>query len=211
MAINALRLTAIVSAPASIGLSLFAKPILELIFSGEDKAIAAASPWLMILGLSVAASCFITVGNAILQSYGKAHIPLFSMAAGMVVKMGVAWFLIGNPRIGLIGAPVGTLVCDLIINSINFYFIGKHLPCLPILSGVLLRPFLSAAVSISLSRVVYNALSLKIEEGRIATLLSIALAALLYLIFVIISGAVVKDDLSVFSRRGKVKNTENCI
>ena len=205
-ATNALRLTALVSAPASLGLSLFARPILELIFSGEESAIAVAEPLLVILGLSVIASCFITVGNAILQSYGKAHIPLISMAVGTLLKIAVAWILIGEENVGLVGAPIGTLVCDLVINSVNFYFIGKHLPRLPILSGVLLRPFLSAAVSVSLSRVVYNVLSVRMGESRSITLVSIALAAILYLILALISGAVAKEDIAIISPSRKAKN-----
>lgn len=206
-ATNALRLTALISAPASVGLALFARPVLGLIFSGEDNAIAEASPLLTILGLSVVASCFITVGNAILQSYGKAHIPLISMAVGTALKIGVAWVLIGNPKVGLIGAPIGTLICDIVINSVNFYFIGKHLPSLPILTGALLRPLLSAAVSVSVSRVIYNVLSAKMGEGSAVTLVSISLAAAVYLFLALISGAVVKDDLAIIPILKKAKKT----
>ena len=206
-ATNALRLTALISAPASVGLTLFAQPVLELIFSGEENAIAYASPLLMILGFSVMASCFITVGNAILQSYGKAHIPLVSMGVGTALKIAVAWILIGNPNFGLIGAPIGTLVCDIVINSVNFYFIGKHLPKLPIFTGVLLRPFLSAAVSVSVSRVIYNVLSLKLGENRAVTLVSIVIAVALYLFLALISGAVVKDDLMIISFGRNAKKT----
>ena len=193
---DALRLTVLISTPASLGLVLFSKPILELIFSGEDAAIALAAPLLSCLGLSVTLSCLITVENAILQSYGKAHIPLVSMVVGSTVKMAVAYFLIGNPNIGLIGAPISTFACDLVINSVNFYFIGREMGGMPIISRVLLRPYLSAAVAVGLSRLAYNGLCVRFSESRLITVASIGLAAALYFLLARLSGAVESEDIS---------------
>ena len=202
---DALRLTVLISAPASLGLALFSKPILELIFSGEDAAIALAAPLLACLGLSVTLSCLITVENAILQSYGKAHIPLLAMAIGSVIKMAVAYFLIGNPDIGLMGAPISTFVCDLVINAVNFYFIGREISGIQIISRVLLRPYLSAAVAVGFSRLAYNVIALRLGEGRIVTVTSVALAAALYFLLARLSGAVEREDVWRLSGKTLIK------
>lgn len=213
---RALKLTALISAPASLGLALFSRPVLELIFSGEDAAIAAATPSLAILGIAVIASCIITVENAMLQAYGMAHVPLISMGIGTLVKITVAWMLLGNERFGLVGAPIGTLICDAVICSINFYFIGKRLPSLKIISRVLLRPFLAAAISVVLSRVTYNAICLRFGESRVITLVSIALSAVLYLLLVLLLGAIDKEDLASLpiigrSQKAKIENNNTYI
>ena len=205
---RALKLTALISAPASLGLAIFSRPVLELIFSGEDVAIAEAAPSLAILGIAVMASCFITVGNAVLQAYGMAHVPLISMGIGTLIKITVAWILLGNVNVGLMGAPIGTLICDIVINSVNFYFIGKRLPSLKIVSRVLMRPFLAATVSVALSRVAYNAICQSFGEGRAVTLASVALAAVLYALIALLIGAVDKADLSGLPLIGRSRMAE---
>ena len=202
---DALRLTVLISAPASLGLVLFSKPILQLIFSGEDAAISLAAPLLACLGLSVTLSCLITVENAILQSFGKAHIPLVAMALGSVIKMATAYFLIGNNNVGLLGAPISTFVCDLFINSVNFYFINREISSVPIISRVLLRPYLSAAVAVGASRVAYNGISLRMGESRIITVVSVMLAAALYFLLVRLSGAVEREDILRLSGKKLIK------
>ena len=205
VATDALRLTVLISAPASLGLVLFSKPILELIFSGEDAAIALAAPLLACLGLSVTLSCLITVENAILQSYGKAHISLMAMAVGSAIKMAVAYFLIGNPSVGLMGAPISTFVCDLTINAVNFYFIGREIGGVPIISRVLLRPYLSAAVAVCISRFSYNVMCLRLGESRLITVFSVALAASLYFLLARLSDAVEREDVLRISGKPLIK------
>ena len=192
---DALRVTAIISMPISVGLALFSKPILQMIFSGEDAAISVAAPLLTILSLSVTSSCLITVGNAILQAYRKPTIPIISMAAGSVLKIVIAYFLIGDNRIGLLGAPISTFVCDFMINAINFYFIGRCVPEVQRSTRVLWRPFLSAMVSVSAARIAYHFLCSKIGEGSFPTMGAIAFAAILYFVASLVTGAVSRDDI----------------
>ena len=193
---DAMKLTALVSMPISLGLTLFSKPILRLLFSGETEAIAVAAPLLSILGLSVPLSCMITVGNATLQAYGRPNLPIFSMLFGTVAKLTLAYFLIGNNNVGLLGAPISTFLCDFIINAINFYFICRAMPNMPGFAGSLVRPTLAAAVSVTLSRLAYQFLIFKLGESAIATVLSILLAVGLYIITVFLFGVLDRDDLS---------------
>jgi stage V sporulation protein B len=125
---GAVKLTMIVSMPISLGLSLFSREILTLIFGGEPDAVALATPLLSILAISIPLACLITVENAVLQAYSAASLPMISMAAGSLVKIILAYFLIGNRAIGIAGAPISTFACDIVINAINWYFIGKRLP-----------------------------------------------------------------------------------
>ena len=202
---DALRLTALISAPASLGLVLFSRPILELIFSGESAAIALAAPCLSCLGLSVTLSCLITVENAILQTLGKAHVPLLAMAIGSALKIAAAYFLIAIPSIGIMGAPISTFICDLVINAVNFFFIGREMGTIPIISRVLLRPYLSAAVAVGLSRLAYNGICARFGESRIITLISVILAAVLYFLLARLSGAVETEDISRLSSGRLIK------
>ena len=152
------RLTVLLSMPASMGIALYSKPILSLLFSGQDEAINIASPLLSLLGISVVFSGLITTTNAVLQSYRQTVRPIISMAIGSVVKIVLAYILIGIPEIGVYGAPISTLACNITITVINFAFLGKKLPKSEKNSSMgqmLVRPFFSSLCAIVISYVAY--------------------------------------------------------
>ena len=127
-AASALGITLTLSIPAALGLSVFAGDVLSLLFGGRPDAVAMATPWLSCLGLSVPFACLITVTGAMLQAAGKAHKPILSMLCGVVVKIAVAYVLLGRDGWGMAGAPVSSLCCDAVILLCNLFFIGKYAP-----------------------------------------------------------------------------------
>ena len=203
---DALRMTCLISMPISFGLTLFARPILELLFSGETEAISYAAPLLCILGVSVPLSCLITVGNAILQAYGRPSAPIFSMVLGSAIKLVLAYFLIGNPEIGILGAPISTFFCDIVICGVNFYFICKVMNDLPSFGRTVLRPAIAAAVAVTFARLTFNILRNRMGESLFSTVISIAAAAVLYLICALVFRAVDKDDIAKIPIIGSLAN-----
>ncbi len=190
---DALKLTSLISMPLGLGMSLFSKQLFELVFRGEDEAIALAAPLLSILGMSVTMSCYITVGNAILQAYGKPTVPIISMAAGAVVKIALAYLLIGNKEINIVGAPISTFACDLTINIVNFYYIGKYMPHRIEQNKILMRPFCAALVSVVTGRIILMYMSGVTKESA-ATVISIVCSALIYALVLPLFKVVDKDD-----------------
>lgn len=124
----ALGLTLCLSVPAGLGLCVFAGDILGLLFSGQPAAVALATPWLRVLGLSVPAACLITVTGAMLQASGHAGCPVVAMLVGTGVKTVLAYFLLGIPSLGLLGAPISSLVCDTLILAVNAMFLARYAP-----------------------------------------------------------------------------------
>jgi len=192
---DALRLTAIISMPISLGLALFSKPILSLIFQGAPEAVEMTAPLLSILAVSVPLSCLITVGNAVLQAYGKATFPLVSVMIGSLAKLIIAYFLIGMPQIGIAGAPVSTFFCDLLINIVNFGCICKHVRKMPTVLEVLVRPFSAALASTVAARFCFSLLQTHLPSDNMATLISIAIAGMLYVLTSVMFGAINKKDI----------------
>ena len=50
---SSLKLTALIGFPAGLGISVFSKPILSLLFSSQEKEIEYVAPLLSLLGLSI--------------------------------------------------------------------------------------------------------------------------------------------------------------
>ena len=198
---DAIRLTMLVAMPISLGLCFFSREILTLLFSGQTEAIAESAPLLSTLALSVVLACLITVGNAILQAYSRAGLPIISMIAGSIFKVVLAYLMIGNSSIGLMGAPISTFFCDLVINALNFYFIGKYLPEQLSVSELMVKPFVSALVSIGAGRLIYALAERYFGGSTVLTLSSIALCAMLYLPISYAFGVVSREDVKSFLRR----------
>ncbi len=192
---RAIKLTVSLSLPLGLGLMLFSRPILCLIFPGEAEAIATAALPLALLGGSVTLSCLITVGNAVLQAYGRPNVPILSMAVGSLCKIIFAYFLIGLPSVGLLGAPISTFLCDLVINLINFAYICRCLPRSLSVAGLLVRPFAASFLAVGCARLVYRFLIGRAGQSSIFTLLAIGLAGLLYLPLLLLCGVLSKEEL----------------
>ena len=88
----------------------------------------AAGPHLQILGIALIFICLMILTNAILQTYGKEKLPIFTVIAGGVVKVVMNYILVGNPDISIHGAPISTLCCYLTICGLNLFFVWKYSP-----------------------------------------------------------------------------------
>lgn len=192
------RLTILLSLPTSMGIALYSTPILSLLFSGQEEAVALSAPLLSVLGISVVFSGMITTTNAVLQSYRQTLRPIISMAIGSVIKTVLAFILIGIPEIGVYGAPISTLACNITITLINLLFLGKRLPVSSKHSGIwqtFMRPFWASLCSIALSYGVF-VLSLNvIHSDKLSFLIALPVAVAAYCIFVFLFRAVSVEDM----------------
>ena len=196
---KALRLTVLLSMPASMGVCFYARPILSILFSGESEAVGIAAPLLAVLGASVLFSSLITVTNAILQSYKKTVIPIISMAIGTAVKIILAYILIGIKEIGAYGAPISTLACDLTVTLINISIIEKCTPFCNETAKVFIKTLAASVCAMAVSVATYvsllNLLGLS-SKASFAVVLPITVFA--YIVFAFVFGAVSKEDIDEF-------------
>lgn len=204
---SSLRLTGLITLPASLGLSVFSRPILEFVFKGEDSAINTAAPLLSVLGLSVFFSCMMTVTNAVLQAYGKERLPLVSMLAGSAVKIVLSYVLIGIPQINVFGASISTFACSLTVAAMNFAYIKKCAPevASPIkLFGGALG---ASAFSVAVGGGVYFLLAARIGRSSVLTLAAVGLTAIIFVISAVKTGAVSHDDILLLPKGEKIYGT----
>jgi len=81
-----------------------------------------------------------------MQAHGHVNRPVVNMFVGGLLKLAAVYILTGNREIGILGTPIGTLLCYLAICALNLYSIRKLLPNPPAIVKNLLRPFLAAAI-----------------------------------------------------------------
>jgi len=143
---SAARVTGLLSLPCSVGLLLLASPVMSLLGGYGDERNALATQVMVLLGASIFPYAIIQYTNSLLQAHGYAHVPVINMLSCAVVKLLVVYMLAGNPHIGIMGAPIATLLCYSAIAALNLLCIRKLIPQKPRLLRNLLRPLLSALV-----------------------------------------------------------------
>lgn len=189
-----LRITSIVSMPCTLGLSLFAHPILRLFFPEGMASVAA--PLLSVLALAVFFLSLLTVTNAALQANGHAGKPMISMLVGGAVKLLCSYLLIGLPSVGTFGVPLGTLACYVAACGCNLYFLATRVGLLPSFRFVFLRPLLASSLSVGAAYALF-VIAGDLAGAKLFSLMAIALAAFFYIVFIFATQAVTEADLKM--------------
>lgn len=202
---SSLRLCGLITLPASLGLSIFSRPILELLFAGETNAINISAPLLSVLGISVFFSSLMTVTNSILQAYGMERKPIVSMFAGAAVKTVFSYLLIGIPSINIYGAPISTLLCAITVTIMNLYYIRRATGEMDNASRLFVKSMLAATASIGVAGVFYYGLVSIIGKSYSLTVIAIALAVALYGLCALKMKAIVSEDITLLPMGDKIE------
>ena len=195
-----MRVINMISIPCAIGLSIFSKPILDLLMFTQ-ASVDRASLWLSIGAISVIFLGVIAATNTFLNTAGKQALPIVSMVAGAVVKLICNYFLIGS--YGIIGAPISTLLCYVTAACLNMFFVYKHVGKLPNLSQSFGIPLICARAAIGIPAVIYI-FGIKYIGGKILTVACIMLSVFLYLLLIFKTRAVTKDELLLLPNGKKI-------
>ncbi len=143
---SAVRITGLISMPCAFGLGLLAEPVTALLGGYTGENLALATRLMTILGFSIAFNAIVLVSTAIMQAHGHAVRPVINMLLGGVLKLAAVFILTGNPHIGIVGTPIGTLLCYAAISVLNLYSMGTLLEHPPAIVKNLIRPFLAALI-----------------------------------------------------------------
>jgi stage V sporulation protein B len=206
---NSLRISVVLALPMGTGLSVLAYPIMNGIYPGSN---AAGPELLTLLGVASFFVCLALMQNAILQAHGNELYTVLSMVAGGVVKVGINWVLVADPAINITGAPIGTLCCYAVICVMNYLFLSKCLKNKPRLGHILLRPLLSSLVMGAGAWAVYGFAIRFLSGGtapgvwtiRLALLAAVGVGVLLYLIMVVLTRAVTREDMMLIPKGDKL-------
>ncbi len=202
------RLVALLAVPAGVGMSVLAGPILQLLYPARPEAAAAATYHLRLLGISAVFVCIMLLTNSIMQAHGKVNYPIYTMLVGGTVKVLINYALVGNPEINIKGAPIGTLICYVLISAMNLALVYRLLQDKPRYFSYFCKPVLASAVMGAAAWAVYGLLSRLLGGGYVrtalATLTSIAVAVVIYLVLVIALRIVTREDLALIPKGEKI-------
>ncbi|MBQ8390810.1 MAG: polysaccharide biosynthesis protein [Oscillibacter sp.] len=185
------RLLALLALPAGVGLSVLSTPIMRLVLPAQREAAWYSGPHLQVLGIACIFICIMILTNAVLQTYGKEKLPIFTVIVGGVVKVVMNYFLVGDPTINIHGAKYSTLACYVVIAGLNLFFVWKYSPRKPKYLSIFAKPVLASALMGLSAKAVYSVAggvlraSTSYGGNAIATLVAIVAAVGVYAVLVI--------------------------
>ena len=203
MAESALRLTVLLALPMGLGLSVLAKPILQVFYPAARQAAQAAAVHLQILGLAAVFVCLMAVTSGILQACEREKFPLFSLLCGGLLKLVSNYLMASRPDINVRGAAVSTLFCYALIALLNLLALRRTLGALPLLR-LWWVPVLSSAVMAMAARSLCGLLSPYFPLW-LTLLLAVSLSAVVYGVLVLALGGVTPGELADLFPRKSVR------
>ncbi len=184
-----IKITVLFAMPCAIGLSALSKGILGLLYSDADAFMLLQKLSIAIIFVSV-----VQVTNAVLQAYGKVYYPVFSMIAGGIVKVVMNYTFI--PILGIDGAPIATIVCYGVIAVINIICIIKTVKIQFEFMDTLIKPLFCALVMGFVLIISEKVIGI----SRIATVLTIGIGAVVYVICAFLVKAIRREDILILPK-----------
>ena len=202
---SSVRTMALIAMPCAAGLFVMAEPVIRLLCSTytEDK-IQLAATMLAILGLTVIFNSLVLLLNAIMQAHGDVVTPVVNMLIGGIIKIIVNYILVGQPNLNIVGAPIATFICYISITALDLIAMKRHISARPAIFKNIIRPGLASAIMGAATFMVYRVLSNAISSWKLACLLSLAFAVVLYAVLVVFLRCLTYEDCMLLPKGEKI-------
>lgn len=213
-----IRIGMLIALPAGIGMAALAEPILNIIYArgSSSDAVAVVTPILVAYGLATPVMAISTPTTNMLQAIGRTDIPVKSVVVGAIVKIICNFVLVGNPKINIYGAVVGTILFYVVIVVCNLTSLLRISKVKVNWASVLVKPLICAALC-GVTAYAANGLLTTIfpsdpsqsilNMGTISAVISIGLAVVVYAISLLLIKGIAREDVIVLPKGEKIAKT----
>lgn len=200
------KLTCLISIPAGLGLSFLSYPIIDLIYGMMKQSnyeIFIAARIMSIAGIAIIFASISTPICTMLQAVGRVDLPVKLLTIGVIIKIILNYSLVRIPQINIQGASVGTLVCYVFVCVMALYFLCKETGIRPDLKTTALKPLISALFSAT-SAYASQGLLAKVINYKLATVFSIIIAIIVYIIALLATRTLTEDDIKMIPKSRRI-------
>lgn len=190
-----LLITILIGLPCTMGMIIFAQPILNLLFPNQVSGA-------FILQISSTSILFIVLEQTIsgvLQGIGKPMIPAISLSIGVIIKFILNSILIPihpNKFIlgGTAGAAIATTICHMVAFLIDIHIMKKYITLKINKKDYLIKPIVATIMMSIITMFAYYTLLGMISE-KLCTIISIMIAATIYIILIFLLKIFSEDNI----------------
>ena len=203
---DSMRIAAVIAMPMGVGLSVMSEPIMRGFYPESHQAGPAL---LAIMGAAAFFVCMLLMENAVLQASGKERYTMITMIVGGLVKIAVNWVLVARREINIYGAPIGTLTSYIAMCAMNLLFMRLSLDRTPRLVRILSKSAFCCTVMGFSAWAIYSLAPRVIHvPGRLGMIICMFLAMIaavaIYLVCVIATSAVTREDMELIPKGDKI-------
>lgn len=196
---TALKITVIFALPCAIGLSVLARPILNLLYGDPNHSFL-----LNIMGIAVLFVTVVQISNAILQSWGNVWTPVINMLVGGIVKVVLNLYLVSKPEININGAPIGTLMCYITVMTLNVVALIRKTSVKLGFADFIFKPVILTVVTAASAYLSFDFIAGIITSEAIALFLSIGFTAVIYFVFLFLLRGISEDEILLIPKGEKL-------
>ena len=171
-----LLISILIALPCAVGYIALASPIYRLLYPNARLGYD-------LLQISAFAMVFTALNQTLsgsLQGVGKVFAPATGLLIGCVAKFILNVILIRQPAINIYGAPISSVVCQIIAFSYSFCVLKKHISVKIDLSKHIIKPLISAFAMGACAYITYSVFMLILHNNMISVCAAIALSAAVY-------------------------------
>ncbi len=198
------RMTLLIGLPCAFGLFVLARPIIQLLyFNNTPETITSIGEILQYLSFGVIFLTLVQALTSMLQGLGKPLIPVVNLLIGAVVKVGLTYTLTVIPSINVKGAAISTVAAYAIASILDSISLSMLMRMRLNYLDTIIKPLISSIGMAIIVRISYVFLY-EILGSNLATLFSIMIGVVVYVILLIITGTITKEDLALLPKGDKL-------
>lgn len=186
-----LLISILIALPCAVGYIVLGKPIYGLLYPNAQLGYD-------LLQISSAAMIFTALNQTLsgsLQGVGKVFAPATGLLLGCIAKFVLNILLIRRPEINIYGAPISSIVCQIISFIYSFGVLSKQVNLKLTLKKYIIKP-LAAAVVMGICAFLIQTLLSNIVGSTIALFISIILSAAVYFLTVFVLNIMTPEEIS---------------
>ncbi|MEG0392763.1 MAG: polysaccharide biosynthesis C-terminal domain-containing protein, partial [Anaerovoracaceae bacterium] len=198
------RIAMLIGLPCAIGIAVLAEPIMLLLYKSRFEEAVNVAPTLALLAVGVIFLSVVQTVSGVLQGVGKQMIPVLNLVVGIVIKIAVTWILVGIPALNIKGAAIGTIAAYIVVAYLDLRATKKYTGAVFDLKLTFLRPAAAALIMGAVAWLIYHVIFGGVQGNSIGTLVSIAVAGVVYLVLLFVLKAITREDLVNMPKGDKI-------
>ena len=193
-----IRYAFLIGLPCSVGMSLLSYRLLAMMYPMlAPEGLQMTAELLSMSSLTIVLFTVTQSTEGILQGMRKQRIPMYSLIAGVVVKIFLNYTLVGMPAVNIYGAPMASIACYTIAMVPNLCFAYRHARIRMNVMATIGKPLLT---TVFMGILLYFG-NRYLPRGSLWTFLLILVGIASYAAFALWVGAMTREDVMPFIRR----------
>lgn len=196
--------TILLGLPATVGMIIFADPILKLLFPMQPEGTLV----LQITSLTIITIALVQTINAALQGLGRINVPAIALTIGVIIKFVCNITLVPNPNFGINGAAIGTVMCYVVADIIAFIVLKRSIKIDTKMTKFVIKPLLACAIMGIISYGLYINI-INILGGKLSAIIAIFVAVIVYILAVATLKILTKEEVLMLPMGNKIYKVLN--